>query len=223
MRRGGILIDEELKKLVDGGRRGERVARPRRKPRRHFHRRDRQDRRGAGTVGPDVSRERRAARPAAHRRGLEPWQTRYGFVRTDHILFIAAGAFHVSKPSDLIPELQGRFSHPRRAAAAHREDFVSAIMTEPENALTKQYAALCAAEGATLEFTHDGIRRSPASPPRANERMENIGAGGSHRDDHPTPRTCCFDLPELVREAQIKFDADKVARPARQDRGRRGT
>ena len=83
-------------------------------------------------------------------------QTKYGMVKTDHVLFVAAGAFHVSKPSDLIPELQGRFPIRVELKPLTEADFVR-IMTEPENALTKQYAALVAADGATLEFTADGI------------------------------------------------------------------
>src|SRR5438876_11842340 len=133
-----------------------------------------------GTVGPDVSRE-------GVQRGLLPIvegstvQTRYGYVRTDHILFIAAGAFHISKPSDLIPELQGRFPIRVELQPLTEADFVR-IMTEPENALTKQYAALCAAEGATHGAAHGGMRaidrvsanatapspRSPRAPTRAS-------------------------------------------------------
>ena len=94
-------------------------------------------------------------------------QTRYGYVRTDHILFIAAGAFHVSKPSDLIPELQGRFPIRVELEPLTEADFVR-IMTEPENALTKQYQALVAAEGCELEFTADGDRRD--GPHRAGWR-----------------------------------------------------
>src|SRR5205807_1244109 len=125
-----------------------------------------------GTVGPDVSREgvQRDLLPIVEGSTV---QTRYGFVRTDHILFIAAGAFHATKPSDLIPELQGRFPIRVELQPLTEADFVR-IMTEPENALTKQYAALCAAEGATLEFTHDGIKEIARIAAKANERMENI-------------------------------------------------
>src|ERR1700704_4596901 len=105
--------------------------------------------------GPDVSREgvQRDILPIVEGTTVN---TRYGMVRTDHILFVAAGAFHVSKPSDLIPELQGRFPIRVELESLTIEDFVR-IMTEPENALTKQYAALIEAEGAKLEFTPDGI------------------------------------------------------------------
>ncbi|HUH81611.1 MAG TPA: ATP-dependent protease ATPase subunit HslU, partial [Solirubrobacteraceae bacterium] len=131
-----------------------------------------------GTVGPDVSREgvQRDLLPIVEGSTV---QTRYGLVRTDHVLFIAAGAFHVSKPSDLIPELQGRFPIRVELTPLGEGDFVR-IMTEPENALTKQYAALCAAEGATLEFTDEGIREVARIATVLNERMENIGARRLH-------------------------------------------
>ena len=124
-----------------------------------------------------------AARPAADRRGVDV-QTRYGYVRTDHVLFVAAGAFHVSKPSDLIPELQGRFPIRVELKPLTEADFVR-IMTEPENALTKQYAALVAAEGAELDFTDRRHRRD--RPHRlAGERPdgEHRRPPAAHRDDH---------------------------------------
>src|SRR5438045_9136192 len=105
--------------------------------------------------GPDVSREgvQRDLLPIVEGSNV---QTKYGMVKTDHVLFIAAGAFHVSKPSDLIPELQGRFPIRVELTPLTEADFVR-IMTEPENALTKQYSALVEAEGATLTFSEDGI------------------------------------------------------------------
>jgi ATP-dependent HslUV protease ATP-binding subunit HslU len=106
-------------------------------------------------------------------------QTKYGMVKTDHVLFIAAGAFHVSKPSDLIPELQGRFPIRVELKPLTEEDFVR-IMTEPENALTKQYAALVEAEGAKLEFRPDGVAEIARIAAIANQRMENIGARRLH-------------------------------------------
>jgi ATP-dependent HslUV protease ATP-binding subunit HslU len=131
-----------------------------------------------GSAGPDVSREgvQRDILPIVEGSTV---QTRYGYVRTDHVLFIAAGAFSVAKPSDLIPELQGRFPIRVELSALVQEDFVR-IMTEPENALTKQYTALVAAEGATLEFTDDGIHEVARVAARANEQMENIGARRLH-------------------------------------------
>jgi len=100
-------------------------------------------------------------------------------VKTDHILFIASGAFHVSKPSDLIPELQGRFPIRVELKSLTTEDFVR-ILTEPENALTKQYAALLATEGVELEFTDDGIYEIARYATEVNERTENIGARRLH-------------------------------------------
>jgi len=135
-------------------------------------------------------------------------QTRYGYVRTDHVLFIAAGAFHVSKPSDLIPELQGRFPIRVELSALTQEDFVR-IMTEPENALTKQYQALCAAEGATLEFTADGVGEIARIAAKANERMENIGARRLHTVMTALLEDVLFDLPDLP-EKHLVFDASKV-------------
>jgi ATP-dependent HslUV protease ATP-binding subunit HslU len=105
--------------------------------------------------------------------------TKHGMVKTDHVLFIAAGAFHVSKPSDLIPEMQGRFPIRVELRPLTEEDFVR-IMTEPENALTKQYAALVESESAALEFTTDGVAEVARIAAIANQRMENIGARRLH-------------------------------------------
>jgi len=135
-------------------------------------------------------------------------QTRYGYVRTDHILFIAAGAFHVSKPSDLIPELQGRFPIRVELQPLTEADFVR-IMTEPENALTKQYAALCAAEGATLEFTDDGVREIARLAAKANEQMENIGARRLHTIMTTLLEDVLFELPDYPTK-RIVFDAASV-------------
>jgi ATP-dependent HslUV protease ATP-binding subunit HslU len=135
-------------------------------------------------------------------------QTRYGLVRTDHVLFIAAGAFHVSKPSDLIPELQGRFPIRVELLPLGEDDFVR-IMTEPENALTKQYAALVAAEGATLEFTPEGIREVARIATILNERMENIGARRLHTVLTTLLEDTLYDLPD-VTEKRIVFDRKKV-------------
>ena len=160
-----------------------------------------------GTVGPDVSREgvQRDLLPIVEGSTV---QTRYGLVRTDHVLFIAAGAFHVSKPSDLIPELQGRFPIRVELLPLGEDDFVR-IMTEPENALTKQYAALCAAEGATLEFTPEGIREVARIATVLNERMENIGARRLHTVLTTLLEDTLFDLPD-VTEKHIVFDRKKV-------------
>ena len=124
--------------------------------------------------GPDVSREgvQRDLLPIVEGSTVS---TKYGLVRTDHILFIAAGAFHVSKPSDLIPELQGRFPLRVELQSLTRDDFVR-ILTEPENALTKQYTALLATEGVELTFTRDAIEEIAAIATAVNQATENIGA-----------------------------------------------
>jgi ATP-dependent HslUV protease ATP-binding subunit HslU len=203
-----ILIDEELKKLVDmddvvnealdrvenhgvifideidkiTGARGERS-------------------------GPDVSREgvQRDLLPIVEGSTV---QTRYGYVRTDHVLFIAAGAFHIAKPSDLIPELQGRFPIRVELSSLTEEDFVR-IMTEPENALTKQYAALCQSDGATLEFTPDGVREIARIAAKVNERMENIGARRLHTVMTTLLEEVMFELPDYPTK-HIVFDAPAV-------------
>ncbi len=160
-----------------------------------------------GTVGPDVSREgvQRDLLPIVEGSTV---QTRYGLVRTDHVLFIAAGAFHVAKPSDLIPELQGRFPIRVELQPLTEEDFIR-IMTEPENALTKQYAALCAAEGATLEFTAEGIGEVARIAAILNERMENIGARRLHTVLTTLLEDTLYDLPD-VPDKHVVFDKTRV-------------
>jgi ATP-dependent HslUV protease ATP-binding subunit HslU len=127
-----------------------------------------------GAHGPDVSREgvQRDILPIVEGTTVN---TKYGMVRTDHILFIAAGAFHVSKPSDLIPELQGRFPIRVELEPLGRDEFVR-ILTEPRSALIKQYTALMDTEGITLTFTDDAIRRIADFAATVNDRTENIGA-----------------------------------------------
>ncbi|MGI9626689.1 MAG: ATP-dependent protease ATPase subunit HslU, partial [Longimicrobiales bacterium] len=124
--------------------------------------------------GPDVSREgvQRDLLPIVEGSNV---QTKYGFVRTDHMLFIAAGAFHVAKPSDLIPELQGRFPIRVELESLGAAEFVR-ILREPQNALVRQYQALIETEGATVEFTDDGIQEIARLAAELNDRMENIGA-----------------------------------------------
>jgi len=128
--------------------------------------------------GPDVSREgvQRDLLPIIEGSSV---MTKYGMVKTDHILFIASGAFHVSKPSDLIPELQGRFPIRVELSSLTEEDFVK-ILTIPENALLKQYAALLHTEGVTVEFREDGIREIARTASAVNEQVENIGARRLH-------------------------------------------
>src|SRR5690606_24006655 len=131
-----------------------------------------------GGAGPDVSREgvQRDLLPIVEGSNV---QTKYGMIRTDHILFVAAGAFHVSKPSDLIPELQGRFPIRVELKPLTEEDFVR-ILTEPRNALTRQYQALVGAENVELRFTDDGVREIARIAAEVNRRMENIGARRLH-------------------------------------------
>ncbi len=157
--------------------------------------------------GPDVSREgvQRDLLPIVEGSNV---QTKYGTVKTDHVLFIAAGAFHVSKPSDLIPELQGRFPIRVELKPLTEQDFVR-IMTEPENALTKQYAALVEAEGASLEFKDDGIAELARVATRVNERMENIGARRLHTVMTTLLEDVLFDLPDRGKDAVI-VDAEMV-------------
>jgi len=144
--------------------------------------------------GPDVSREgvQRDLLPIVEGSNV---QTKYGMVKTDHVLFIAAGAFHVSKPSDLIPELQGRFPIRVELKPLTEQDFVR-IMTEPENALTKQYAALVSAEGAPLTFTEDAIAELARIATSVNERMENIGARRLHTVMSSLLEDVLYDLPD---------------------------
>jgi ATP-dependent HslUV protease ATP-binding subunit HslU len=157
--------------------------------------------------GPDVSREgvQRDLLPIVEGSNV---QTKYGMVKTDHVLFIAAGAFHVSKPSDLIPELQGRFPIRVELKALTEQDFIR-IMTEPENALTKQYAALVEAEGAKLEFGQDGIAEIARIAALVNERMENIGARRLHTVMTTLLEDVLFDLPDRGTE-KIAVSADVV-------------
>ncbi len=157
--------------------------------------------------GPDVSREgvQRDLLPIVEGSTI---QTRYGYVRSDHILFIAAGAFHVSKPSDLIPELQGRFPIRVELQPLTEQDFIR-IMTEPENALTKQYQALVAAEGVELEFTADGIAELARVAFMANDRMENIGARRLHTVMAALMEEVLFELPDWP-EKRIVYDATSV-------------
>lgn len=157
--------------------------------------------------GPDVSREgvQRDLLPIVEGSNVS---TKYGMVKTDHVLFIAAGAFHVSKPSDLIPELQGRFPIRVELKPLTEADFVR-ILTDPEHALTKQYAALVEAEGAALTFTDDGIREVARIATRVNERMENIGARRLHTVMTTLLEDVLYELPDRGRDP-INVNAELV-------------
>jgi ATP-dependent HslUV protease ATP-binding subunit HslU len=203
-----VLVDEELKKLVDmDDVVNEALDRVENHGIIFIDELDKIAGERGTAIGPDVSREgvQRDLLPIVEGSTV---QTRYGYVRTDHILFVAAGAFHVSKPSDLIPELQGRFPIRVELLPLTQEDFVR-IMTEPENALTKQYQALVAAEGATLEFTADGIAEVARVAWLANDRMENIGARRLHTVMAALMEEVLFELPNYPRK-QIVFDAAEV-------------
>lgn len=134
--------------------------------------------------------------------------TRYGPVKTDHILFIASGAFHLAKPSDLIPEIQGRFPIRVKLRALNEEDF-RRILVEPESALTRQYEALLATEGISLHFTDDGIRELARFAVEVNERMENIGARRLHTLIERVLEDISFIAPDST-EKQVTVDAAYV-------------
>src|SRR5687768_16641954 len=148
-----------------------------------------------GGHGPDVSREgvQRDILPIVEGTTVN---TKYGMVKTDHILFVAAGAFHVAKPSDLIPELQGRFPIRVELEALGREDFVR-ILTEPKNALIKQYTALLSTEGFTIRFTAAAIGRIADFATLVNERTENIGARRLHTVMEKLLDEVSFDAPDM--------------------------
>ncbi len=160
-----------------------------------------------GGAGPDVSREgvQRDLLPIVEGSTV---QTKYGMVRTDHILFIAAGAFHVSKPSDLIPELQGRFPIRVELSPLTEADFVR-ILTEPKNALLRQYQALVGAEGADLHFDEEGVREIARIAADVNDRMENIGARRLHTVLTRLLDQILFDLPDVGAE-RIVIDGEQV-------------
>jgi ATP-dependent HslUV protease ATP-binding subunit HslU len=162
-----------------------------------------------GGHGPDVSREgvQRDILPIVEGTTVN---TKYGMVRTDHVLFIAAGAFHVSKPSDLIPELQGRFPIRVELEPLGKDDFVR-ILTEPKNALVKQYTALMETEGITLRFLPDAIDRIAEFATIVNERTENIGARRLHTVMEKLLDEISFEGPDLV-EKSITIDDAYVQR-----------
>jgi len=157
-----------------------------------------------GGHGPDVSREgvQRDILPIVEGTSVN---TRYGFVRTDHILFIAAGAFHVSKPSDLIPELQGRFPIRVELKSLTEADFIR-ILKEPKNALIKQYQALLETEGIKLTFTQDAIEAISSFAAQVNLTTENIGARRLHTILEKLLEEVSFDGPDLKRKT-VKVDA----------------
>jgi ATP-dependent HslUV protease ATP-binding subunit HslU len=159
--------------------------------------------------GPDVSREgvQRDLLPLVEGTTVS---TRHGLVRTNHILFIASGAFHVSRPSDLIPELQGRFPIRVELQPLGVEEFVR-ILTEPRNALATQYRALLLTEGIEIEFTEDAVRAVAEMAARVNERSENIGARRLHTIMERLLDQVSFDAPEMT-ERKVVIDSAYVHR-----------
>jgi ATP-dependent HslUV protease ATP-binding subunit HslU len=157
--------------------------------------------------GPDVSREgvQRDILPIVEGTTVN---TRYGFVRTDHILFIAAGAFHVSKPSDMIPELQGRFPIRVELKSLTVDDFIR-ILKEPKNALSKQYVALMETEGIKLTLTDDALEEVAGFAARVNETSENIGARRLHTIMEKLLEEISFDAPDLKKKT-VRVDAAYV-------------
>jgi ATP-dependent HslUV protease ATP-binding subunit HslU len=179
----GIVFIDEIDKVAGGGARG-------------------------GQGGPDVSREgvQRDLLPIVEGSAVT---TKYGMVKTDHILFIASGAFHVSKPSDLIPELQGRFPIRVELQNLSEEDFFQ-ILTVPENALLKQYQALLQSEGVEITFTDDAVREVASIAARVNEEVENIGARRLHTILTTLLEEVLFDVPETSIEVTADFVRERL-------------
>lgn len=167
---------------------------------------------GGKSHGPDVSREgvQRDLLPIVEGSNVN---TKYGVVKTDHILFIASGAFHISKPSDLIPELQGRFPIRVELNSLTQDDFVK-ILTKPENALLKQYCSLVQTEGVKLKFSDDAIQEIARIATEVNEQVENIGARRLHTILTSLLDDILFSVPDLMKEKEIvidgKFVSDKL-------------
>ncbi len=163
----------------------------------------------AGRSGPDVSREgvQRDLLPIVEGSGV---MTKYGLVKTDHILFIASGAFHVSKPSDLIPEMQGRFPIRVELQSLTEEDFVK-ILKQPKNALLKQYQALLQSEGVEILFTDEAVQAIARTAAEVNEQVENIGARRLHTVLTTLLEEILFEVPDRISDETITIDADAVA------------
>jgi ATP-dependent HslUV protease ATP-binding subunit HslU len=162
-----------------------------------------------GGHGPDVSREgvQRDLLPIVEGTSVS---TKYGMVRTDHLLFIAAGAFHVSTPADLIPEIQGRFPIRVELQSLSKDDFIR-ILKEPKNALLKQYRALLATDGVDLEFTDDSVDAVASYSMRVNESTENIGARRLHTIMEKVLDELSFEAPNLTQKRWV-IDAEYVGR-----------
>jgi ATP-dependent HslUV protease ATP-binding subunit HslU len=182
----GIIFIDEIDKVASGG-----------------------SRQGGGSGGPDVSREgvQRDLLPIVEGSAVN---TKYGVVHTDHVLFIAAGAFHVSKPSDLIPELQGRFPIRVELNNLTKEDFVR-ILKEPRNALTKQYEALFAAEDVSITFQDDALDEIADIAFQINTEIENIGARRLHTVMSHLLNDYLFDVPDSIEpNAKVVVNKEMV-------------
>ena len=163
---------------------------------------------GSTKGGPDVSREgvQRDLLPIVEGSGV---MTKYGMVKTDHILFIASGAFHSAKPSDLIPEMQGRFPIRVELSSLSEEDFYK-ILTVPKNALIKQYQTLMKSEGVDVIFTDEAIRDVARIAAEVNAEVENIGARRLHTILTTLLEDILFDVPDANRESEIVVDSELV-------------
>jgi len=135
--------------------------------------------------------------------------TKHGIVKTDHILFVGSGAFHVSKPSDLIPELQGRFPIRVELNSLTEEDFFN-ILTQPKNALTKQYQAMLQSEGVRVEFSEDAIREIAKIAAEVNQQVENIGARRLHTILSSLLEELLFAVPDDIQSGEIDIDREYV-------------
>ena len=205
-----ILIQEEGQRLVDQDKvKAEALERAQQSGIIFLDEIDKVAGRQASNHGPDVSREgvQRDLLPIVEGSTVN---TKHGMVKTDHILFIAAGAFHVSQVSDLIPELQGRFPIRVELDSLTRDDFVR-ILTEPENALTRQYSAMLGTEGLTLNFSDDGIARIAGAAFEVNERQENIGARRLHTVMEKMLEELSYEASDMDG-AHIEIDATFVNR-----------
>jgi ATP-dependent protease HslVU, ATPase subunit len=163
---------------------------------------------GAGKSGPDVSRQgvQRDLLPIVEGSTVN---TKHGIIKTDHILFIGSGAFHVSKPSDLIPELQGRFPIRVELDSLTEEDFFK-ILKQPKNALTKQYEAMIEAEGVEVEFTDDALRSIAKTAAEVNQDVENIGARRLHTIMSSLLDELLFAIPDDINSGKITIDPEYV-------------
>jgi ATP-dependent HslUV protease ATP-binding subunit HslU len=158
--------------------------------------------------GPDVSREgvQRDLLPIVEGSTVN---TKYGVVKTDHILFIASGAFHIAKPSDLIPELQGRFPIRVELKSLTEDDFIK-ILTLPQNALLKQYAALLKTESVEINFNEDAIKEVAKTAAIVNEQVENIGARRLHTILTTLLEDILFEVPDKMPESTVEISGEMV-------------